>query len=362
MKLRRPSPAAVLAGLGVWSLAFWAGLRFVPAASTGPVDSEAVQAAALMTRSIEALRGYRDSEGPPIDARYDLNRTGLLGLEDSSITTSLGRIEAKRTTTNPNFAGAVVRMFREAGVGRGDVAAIGASSSFPGLILATLAAAEALGVKPLLISSLGASNWGANYPDWTWLEMSDCLRDKGLLNAEPIAFSIGGDGDSGSDMDAAGRELLARKIRDSGRPFLHESGLVDNVRARVTALDRSAGGEAIKVFVNVGGSWADMGTDGEVLKLRPGFNPASSVFVPAAERRGLIQEMARRGIPVIHLLYVKGLCDRYGLPWDPVPLPDPDRASRENPALPNLIVIGVYLAGMILGLGWIAFDRRRLGI
>jgi len=366
MKLRRPSPAAVLSGLGVWSLAFWAGLRFVPAASTGPFDREAFRAAVLMARSIEALGDYRQAFGPPIDARFDLNRTGLIGIEDSSITTSLGRLEAKRTTTNPNFAKAVVRMFREADLKRGDVVAVGASSSFPGLILATLVAAETLGVKPLLVSSLGASNWGANHPDWTWIEMSACLRDKGLLKVEPIAFSVGGDGDSGSEMDAAGRELLEGKIRASGRPFLHESGLADNVRARIAALDRSAGGKAIKVFINVGGSWADMGTDGEVLKLRPGFNPASDVSVPAVERRGLIQEMAGRGIPVIHLLYVKGLCDRYGLPWDPVPLPNPSRDSGqsvdEKPSLLNLIVIGVYLAGMILGLGWIIFDRRRFGM
>jgi poly-gamma-glutamate system protein len=366
MKLRPLSSVAVLSGLGVWSLAFWVGFRFVPSASTGPADPEALQAAVLMARSIGALRERRDSAGPPIDARYDLNRTGLIGIEDSPITTSLGRLEAKRTTTNPNFAGAVVRMLREAGLKRGDVVAVGASSSFPGLILATLAAAEALGVKPLLVSSLGASNWGANHPDWTWLEMSDCLREKGLLSVTPIAFSIGGDGDSGSDMDAAGRELLERKILDSGRPFLHESGLADNVRARLAALDRSAGGKETKAFINVGGSWADMGTEGEVLKLRPGFNPASEVFVPAVERRGLIQEMARRGIPVIHLLYVKGLCDRYGLPWDPVPLPDPARASGhsvgESSRLPNLIAIGVYLAGMIFGLGWIAIDRRRLGM
>ena len=366
MKWRRLSSAAVLSGLGVWSLAFWLGFRFIPAASIGPADPEAAQAAALMARSIDVLREQRDSAGPPIDVRFDLNRTGLIGIEDSPITTSLGRLEAKRTTTNPNFAGAVVRMLREAGLERGDVVAVGASSSFPGLILATLAAAEAFGVKPLLVSSLGASNWGANHPDWTWLEISDFLREKGLLSVTPIAFSIGGDGDIGADMDPSGRELLERKIRDSGRPFLHESGLADNVRARIAALDRSAGGNTIKAFVNVGGSWADMGTDGEVLKLRPGFNPASDVFVPAVERRGLIQEMARRGIPVIHLLYVKGLCDRYGLPWDPVPLPEPSRDSDqsfgESSRLPNLIAIGGYLAGMIFGLGRIAIDRRRLGL
>ncbi|MCX6566400.1 MAG: poly-gamma-glutamate system protein, partial [Candidatus Aminicenantes bacterium] len=337
-----------------------------PPATPRGADPEADHAVALMARSILALREYREAVGPPLDSFSDINRTGLIGVENSPITTSLGRLEAKRTATNPLFAGAVVRMFREAGVRRGDYAAIGASSSFPGLILATLCAAEALGLKPLLISSLGASNWGGNHPDWTWLEMSACLRQKGILDVAPVALSIGGEKDSGLDMSEDGRRLLWRKIVRTGLPFIREPDLAKNVAVRAALLEKSAGGRPIKVFVNVGGSFADMGTDGEVLKLQPGYNPASAVHVPPWERRGLIQEMARRGIPVIHLLFIKGLCDRYGLPWDPVPLPEPsqNRGSTESGPLRqvDLIALGVYLAGMIFGFGWIIRNNRRFGI
>ncbi len=37
--------------------------------------------------------------------------------------------------------------------------------------------------------------------------------------------------------------------------------------------------------------------------------------------------MAALNIPVIHLLYIKGLVDRYGLSWDPVPLPQPGKGK-----------------------------------
>jgi hypothetical protein len=37
--------------------------------------------------------------------------------------------------------------------------------------------------------------------------------------------------------------------------------------------------------------------------------------------------MAVRGIPVIHLLYIKGIAQAYGLPWDPVPLPEPGKGA-----------------------------------
>lgn len=196
--------------------------------------------------------------------------------------------------------------------------------------------------------------------------MSGCLRQNGLLDVRPVALSVGGDGDAGRDMKEEGREILRQKIEGTGLPFIREPDLASNVAARMDVLDKSAGGAPIKVFVNVGGSFADMGTDGEILKLRPGFNPASDVFIPPVERRGLIQEMARRGIPVIHLLFVKGLCDRYGLPWDPVPLPgsDPkDRVSEPGSIRPfALIVFAAYLAGMIFGLTLIVRLNRRLGL
>ncbi|HPH45343.1 MAG TPA: poly-gamma-glutamate system protein, partial [Candidatus Aminicenantes bacterium] len=138
--------AGFLTGLGLWSLAFGALFYFLPPLPAPGTDEEARRAAALMARAVAALRERRESSGPPIDPLSDINRTGLIGREDTSITTSPGRLEAKRTTANPLVAGALVRMFREAGAGRGDVAAVGASGSFPGLILATLCAAAARGI------------------------------------------------------------------------------------------------------------------------------------------------------------------------------------------------------------------------
>jgi len=348
--------------LAVWSVAFGLLIPFFPSGEGKAVDPEGERAVSLMSRAIETLREHRRLNGPPIDETVDPNRTGLIGVEDSPITTSLGHLEAKRTATNPQFAGAVVRMFREAGARRGDPVAVGASGSFPGLILATLCAADALGLRPLMIASLGASNWGANRPDWTWLEMADCLRQKGVLDVIPTAVSIGGDKDVGLDMPEEGRALLELKISASGRPFIRESDLAKNAAARMSLLEQAAGGAPIKAFVNVGGSYPDMGTDGEVLKLKPGYNPAADVFIPPPERRGLIQEMAGRGVPVIHLLFVKGLVDRYGLTWDPFPLPGPESAGADRGLAPGLrtAFLLIYLTGMALGIFWIARKRSRL--
>jgi hypothetical protein len=45
--------------------------------------------------------------------------------------------------------------------------------------------------------------------------------------------------------------------------------------------------------------------------------------LPLEEERGMLFEMAAHKIPVIHLLFVKGLVEQAGLPWDPIPLPEP---------------------------------------
>ena len=66
--------------------------------------------------------------------------------------------------------------------------------------------------------------------------------------------------------------------------------------------------------------------------------------------------MAAAGVPVIHLLNVKGLCERYGLPWDPRPLPAPGgrplyrRASSSS--LPFVALTVVYILASVALLGF----------
>jgi poly-gamma-glutamate system protein len=348
---RRTYAAALL------SLAFLLLLRALPFGDTA-ARTDMAAASARMARASAALRDCRAALGLPLDPAADPNGTGLIGVERSIVTTSLGSLEAKRTTTNPDFAALLVRLLREAGARRGDVVAVGASSSFPALVVATIAAAQAMGVEPLVITSLGASEWGANVPGFGWLEMEACLRRAGLFPYEPIARTVGGEGDVGEDMDPEGRALLASRIGSGAVPLLEGASLEANVAARLEAYRRAAGARPIKAFVNIGGSWANLGADAEVLKLEPGL--ARGVFVPPPARRGVIQAMAAAGVPVIHLLNIKGLCERYGLPWDPRPLPAPGsgrlyrRAAAASPL--GAALTAAYVLVMLVLL---ALPRRR---
>jgi len=306
------------------SLLYWGGIRFFPArGARGPLR-EMRAAAETMAAAEAALLHCRGGADAVLSAA-DINRTGLLGREFSELTTSVGQLEAKRTTTNPNFAALAVRLLHEAGVRKGDAVAVGASSSFPGLIVAVLSACRAMGAHPLVISSLGASQWGANDPDFHWLDMWTCLRDRGLFPEPPIAVSLGGERDTGEDMPEEGRVRLRAAIGASGLPFIEQPDLVRNVERRMRLLEDAARGSQIKAFVNIGGAYANMGTDGEILHVKPGL--ARIRRLPPVERRGMLFAMAARGVPVIHLLFVRGLAGRFGLPWDPSPLPRPGQGE-----------------------------------
>jgi poly-gamma-glutamate system protein len=152
------------------------------------------------------------------------------------------------------------------------------------------------------------------------------------------------------DMSAEGRALLLRAAEEWGGLFLEEPDLSRNVQKRIHLYEEYAGEKEIKAFINIGGSWSNLGTDSEILELKPGLVQVK--HIPPAEKRGVMQEMALRRIPVIHLLHTKGLCRRYRLPWDPKPLPQPGEgrlfqlASETQPSF--FLLVGGYFLLFIL--------------
>jgi poly-gamma-glutamate system protein len=311
--------------LCVLSVAVFMLWKFLPQKGYDVLRDDMIRASKLMEEAAESIKACRLRRGLCFDSSTDINRTGLIGMEHSEITTSIGHLGSKRTSTNPNFAGLIVRLLKECHIQKGDCVAVGASGSFPALIIASLAALETLDLNALWISSLGASQWGANHPQFHWLHMWQCLENSGLFTQPPLALSLGGEGDTGKDMEGSGRQLLWEDILESGFSFLHEPDLVRNVTSRMEIYKKATRGKKIKAFINIGGSWSNMGGDSMVLGVKPGLNRIDKF--PPPERRGVIYEMAALGIPVIHLLYVRGITQRYGLAWDPSPLPSPGEGT-----------------------------------
>ena len=334
----------VLSGL---SIVFYLLLRFLPFADAEITRTQMLLASKMMSDALDIVRECRQDSGIAIEGDADLHRTGLIGLEFSPLTTSRGDLQAKRTTTNPNMAALVVHVLNEANLGEGDLVAVGASGSFPALIIATHAAVKAMHLVPLPIYSIGASQWGANEPEFTWLDIERCLGTAGWLDAEPLSISLGGENDIAEDWSQEARSSVELSIAARGGFFLHEPDLERNVKARMKLYEERAGERPIRAFINIGGAWANLGESAQILELEPGLNEITKI--PTKEQRGVIFEMAARRIPIIHLLFIRGLCDRYGLPWDPTPLPAPgeghtyQRARQQEPSFLALSAAYLFL-------------------
>lgn len=340
-KARRVMLAAAL------SLAAFVPARLRETGGSDPCAQAALEASQIMSSALAAVaRRAASGHSAPAEA-IDPNRTGLIGREADELMTSLGSLEAKRTTTNPNFAGLLVYLLCRAGVAPGSRIAIGSSGSFPALLLASLSAARALKAEPVAIISLGASSYGATGAGFNLLHLYELVRREGVFSAPPAAVTLGGEKDTGLGLDPELKDRLLRQISESGIPFIHEPDLRANVRTRMRIYGDVA------AFINIGGAWANLGTDSRVLELEPGLN--RRMPLPPENRRGVIAEMAARGVPVIHLLHIKGLVTKYGMPWDPVPLPQAGQWTP--PARPGLLFHGIAAAYFVL-LALIAAPRR----
>ncbi len=279
-----------------------------------------LRAREVMRNAMQTLKSEAENRGIAIDRITDPNETGLIGLDYSPITTTLGHLEAKRSSVNPDSAAMICGILLGAGLKPGDSVAIGSSASFPGFLIATLSACKVLELNPMTFISVGASQYGANNPDFTLIDQMETLEKAFGKYFSVDAVSTGGNNDIADDLDPETQALILEKIRKSGYRLISEPDFVKNVQLRMALYDELKK-NPVKLFINIGGAEANMGTSFEVLNLEPGLNQKIEKIPPENER-GVIYEFARRGTDVLHLLYVKGLCLRYGLSWDPVPFTD----------------------------------------
>jgi poly-gamma-glutamate system protein len=287
-----------------------------------PLKESKIDAATLMQKATGILKDERIRKGLPMNIKDDPNETGLIGKDYTDLTTTLGSLSSKRTSTNPNFASVLVMMLSETGVKRGGGVAISFTGSFPALNLAVLCAVHALKLTPVIISSVGASSYGANEPQWTWLDMERILRETNALPYRSEAASLGGITGTRGGLDGTGVESGMEAIRRNGILFLQEQGkktLTEDIENRLRIYDKALNGRKPAVFINVGGTTTALGNSPEGLQL-----PVGLLFkVPSSThpQRGIIFRMNEKEIPVVHLLNVKRLAETYGLPIDPIPLP-----------------------------------------
>src|SRR5262249_39369491 len=155
--------------------------------------------------------------------------------------------------------------------------------------------------------------FGANDPDFTWLDMEGALAGRGLIPFRTVAASLGGGGDVGRGLSPAGRDLLVGALRRNGVRLLDPPTLLEAVRQRVALYDpvAPARGNPIRLYVNVGGGVASLGG-----AQNANLIPAGLTHRLAARNypnRGVVNILAERHIPVVHLLQVEKLARQLGI-------------------------------------------------
>ena len=312
MSLARASTPA-LAGLAVFSL----GLYALAERSLQPVHAEAfrmkIEAVRLMERAEKAIGEVKRAKGIAIDARNDPEGYGVIGPQFTLITTDRGAQSAKSLAAHPNFAAAVTQMLLQAGVRAGDLVAVGMTGSLPGLNLATLAACRATGAEPVIITSAGASMFGATDPELTWLDMEAIAAQAGLWPYRSLAASLGGGGDVGRGLSVSGRQLLRDAIDRNHVIALEPSSVFDGVRQRVALYDSvaTARHRPIACYVNVGGGIVSLGGAQNGRLIPPGLS--RRLTTRNYPNRGVINVLGERRIPVIHLLQVEKLAREFDI-------------------------------------------------
>ena len=284
-----------------------------------PDFEDKLAAARRMQRGIDVLRTHRARHVAPVDREIDPTGSGLVGVAASSITTSSGSLEAKRTTANPNWAAVLIDLLRRADVEPGDLVAVGVSGSFPALNLAAFAAAEQLELEVVSIASAGASSWGANLPGLAWLDMETLLYDAQIISNRSLAASLGGTRDRALGMSERGRQRLRDAIDRNGVAFLETSTEEQSIETRMRTYERYAGGRRFAAYLNAGGSLVSIGPKSVKRLYRPGLNLKPH---PRGTRMDSVMlRFLNDGVPVINLSKVVPLAEQYGLPIEPSELP-----------------------------------------
>jgi len=219
-----------------------------------------VVAASLMLDAMQLLKNYRMEEGVFVDIENDPNETGMVGSPFSLITTDEGDLDSKLTTLDPNFSAVVVDLMSQLNLQKNDTVAVLMTGSMPGANLAVLSACQAMGITPITISSLGASQWGANQIDFTWLDMESILVKNGLYSSQSVAASIGGRNDMGRLLSPSGRKIITDNISFHNIPLIKNNRLAENIKTRMKYYSEFLPISRYKAVINVVGGVASLGT------------------------------------------------------------------------------------------------------
>ncbi len=322
--------------------AWWVGRYHVSSFTRS--DAAAMHAAADLAESLfEQIGELKRERQITVSPAVSPPRGYLIGDDFTEMTTTLGALSAKVTATSPDFAALIAHLLITSGIDSTRTVGIVLSGSFPSLGISALAAVQTLGARAVVISSLGSSTYGANQPGATWIDMESRLFERGLLKHRSSLVTLGGENDDGGGILDEGVAAMEEAARRNGVSLYRPGTLEESIR-RKTELMASSG---VDVLINIGGNQASLGSCAHALSIPNGLHRE---YVGCNDaNRGIIVAMAAGGTPFIHLLNIKDLAVRWGIPLDPASgLARSESLYTVRRASPLAAASGVGIIGLLL--------------
>ena len=322
-----------------------------------PLYDSKIKAANLMKQCLQSLKKSRLENSIFIDIENDPNETGIVGVPYSLITTDEGDLDAKLTTLDPNFSAVIVDLLFTAGLEKNDTIAVMLTGSMPGANIALLSACQVMGIHPIIISSIGASQWGANQVDFTWLDMEDILIENKLINSRSVASSIGGRNDMGRLLSPLGRDLIIENIKNYDLPLIRENRLADNIKKRTDIYNEYHPIDKYDGVVNIGGGVASLGTSFNYRLIPPGIVNRSDIvdIENSSGIEGAFSYFLKKNITGLHILNIKSIIENYNLPFAPIPHPKIGEGvlyAKERYNLTIVFLCFLILTGSVAFIGY----------
>lgn len=271
-----------------------------------------ILAANKTKEAFEVLRDKKEELNILVDKSLDPLESGMIGdmapIIGNSITTSLGDLRAKQTSTNPNFTSLIIEYLKSLKIKENDNVAVNFSGSFPALNIGVIIALDTLNINSYIMSSIGSSTYGANIVDFNYLVMEEVLYDANIINRKTQTMSLGGDNDNLSNI-INNDETFTNDLYERFN-YLHqikEPNNEKNVKYRYNLYKDNL--TNIKAFINVGGNISSRGlgikdyNNGIIKPKRIRINRSS----------GLIDYYLNDGISVINLLNIIDLANKNNL-------------------------------------------------
>lgn len=275
------------------------------------------------------------------DSKSDIKYSSLIGDEFTEVTTTLGSLEAKEISSNPEFAALVVKYLTDCEIDSTKTVGLILSGSFPALSISSLAAIQTLKAGAIIFSSLGSSMYGANQPGATWIDIENYLRNNGNLLYKSFLVTLGAENDNGGGLSTEGIEMLMTAAAKNNVDIYIPRSLSESISKKTDILLQNK----IDLLINIGGNQTSLGTCYHSSEIPNGMH--KNFKACKDQTRGIIMRLSEKGIPFVNLLNIRNLAVSNGISINPLVnnsgATNKDRKTKKIPAFFSLIVLSLSL-------------------